>query len=103
MSDRLDAIRARLEAATPGPWERNDQHTKQHGIAGPLGLHATAWEDRDAEFIAHARADVAWLLDKVERLESERDAWKLEAQGCACSARRVADCKCLDESGATAT
>ena len=68
MSDRLDAIRARLEAATPGPWERNDQHTKQRGIAGPLGLCATAWEDGDAEFIAHAPGDVAWLLARVEEL-----------------------------------
>ena len=68
MADRTDEIRARLEAATPGPWERNNQHTKQRGIAGPLGLCATAWEDGDAEFIAHAPDDVTWLLSRVEEL-----------------------------------
>jgi hypothetical protein len=75
MPDRVAAIRARLADATPGPWERNNQHTTQHGIAGPFGLHATAWGEGDAEFIAHARADVSWLLDEVERLEAERGTW----------------------------
>ena len=73
MSDRLQEIRARLDAATPGPWERwNDgmriwsraRPDAQFGVdvADVYASHATA------DLIAHAPADIAWLLDEVERL-----------------------------------
>ncbi|GAA4681242.1 hypothetical protein [Phytohabitans rumicis] len=64
MSLDLDAIRARLAAATAGPWR-----------AHPDGL---VWADRpgdpvsgsteveDAEFIAHARTDVPALLAELD-------------------------------------
>lgn len=50
MPDRLNEIRARLDAATPGPYE-------WHGC--PPG---------DAAFLTNAPADIAWLLAEVERL-----------------------------------
>ena len=72
-----DAIRARLQAATPGPWKVcPDEATEgdlelvcqgtvdQH--AGPICMHPLT--SADAEFIAHAPTDVAALLDEVERL-----------------------------------
>jgi len=68
MPDRVAAIRARLDSASIGPWERNNQHTKQLGIAGAFGLCATAWKEADAEFIAAAPQDVAWLLARVGEL-----------------------------------
>lgn len=54
--DRLDQIKGRADAATPGPWgwRRNND-----GF-----VEMTAWEsaglcsDKDGEFIAHARTDV---------------------------------------------
>jgi hypothetical protein len=68
----IDAIRRRLEDATPGPWTRHgcDVHAAHGG--GPLfrGRDGSSAErqaaDRDAEFVAHAREDVAALLDALE-------------------------------------
>ena len=69
----LDAVRARLTAATPGPWrswiEGRDHESGSDFIE-------TAGEDielmgathADQDFIAHARQDVELLLDEVERL-----------------------------------
>ena len=94
-ADDLDAIRARVEAATEGPWEafattvaaRVDTGCRG-GCSGLPGVHETAcgWEDvagaadRDATFIAHARTDVPALLAEVERLragiEALADEWE---------------------------
>ena len=70
----LDAIRRRAAAATPGPWTRHgaDVHSSD-GTSGPLfaGRDGTSTlreqADRDAEFVAWARADVVALLDELER------------------------------------
>lgn len=61
----LESIRARVEAATPGPWF-NDYGTigvDDHGI-GEMD------ETPDAEFITHARTDIPALL-KVAALVDE--------------------------------
>ncbi|MCW2529343.1 MAG: hypothetical protein JWM76_4203, partial [Pseudonocardiales bacterium] len=81
----LDAIRARVDAATEGPWRRagwcavesehecSNTHTCR-GIAVTNGMGPAPyeqWRDQelaDAEFIAHARTDVPALLAEVERL-----------------------------------
>lgn len=86
----LDAIQARADAATPGPW------TVEEG-AGAEGLRDGWWEYErracnvetdlefvttdgdgmgassraDAEFIAHARTDVPALIAEVRRLRDE--------------------------------
>lgn len=67
----LEAIKARAAAATPGPWEFDGK-----GDIVPDGdksdfvamIHYSA---EDAEFIAHARADVPALVAEVERLRAE--------------------------------
>ena len=78
----LDAIRARADAATPGPWK-----TWGMGVlADPVGdsnldtaipVANTAFRDaegrprtNDADFIAGARLDIPNLLAEVERLRS---------------------------------
>lgn len=82
MSDiDIDAIRARAEAATPGPWADHD---------GPLleDVVAYIYSDADEAFIAHAREDVPALLAEVERLgigalraaEAERDRLRAQVQ-----------------------
>lgn len=95
--DRLAAIQARCAAATPGPWnihQRPDELTPDY----IWSQHKHAWNEedeeynviafprsceygygcdehiqKDAEFIAHARSDIPWLLARVRELDAERD------------------------------
>lgn len=81
---RLEEMRARLEATTPGPWKSmvnvyiagaepvvdNTAVSNEHGDE----LLVDTWGERaeaNAIFIAHAPDDMAYLLDHVERLEAE--------------------------------
>ncbi len=92
MTDRLAEIRARLDAATSGPWVVTGRGSAGCAVVGRTDAEVTgmkwgviAWPtrrprnaagealaslaiDRNAEFIAHAPADIAWLLDEVERM-----------------------------------
>lgn len=76
MSNRLDAIKARADAATPGPW-----HDNLRDIPGSVGRLRAGWmvgayevvigpgmaaRPFDAEFIAHTRTDVPALVAAVE-------------------------------------
>lgn len=91
--EELQAIKARCEAATPGPWIGG----RDADLMRPLYTfhiavsrdayeietdHFLAWE-RNADFIAHAREDVATLLAEVERLRealeifADRRKWLL--------------------------
>lgn len=94
---RSDAIRERERKATPGPWTREkpkrDEDGWAQGVAiagtpGRQGVYANppggSFPSNDADFIAHNRADVPWLLARVESLEKalrhgvewgERIAW----------------------------
>ena len=83
--NRLDKIEARANAATEGPWEVkpyngwHDASDEIDSFVGPsdativeqlgcgccdVGLEVSP---TDAEFIAHARTDVPWLLEQVDR------------------------------------
>jgi hypothetical protein len=78
----LDAIRARCNSATPGPWTAVSVNGRKSGIAlvGALALRGTGkpiavlagidvpQRHRDAEFVAHAREDMPALLAEVVRL-----------------------------------
>ena len=76
MSDRLQEIRARLDAATPGPWRDDHQSwciwAPDHEADEPDArcLVAEVGCGPDTDLIAHAPADIAWLLDEVERLRN---------------------------------
>ncbi|WP_158920631.1 hypothetical protein [Streptomyces sp. NBRC 109706] len=70
--ERLAAIAARAEAATPGPWQYDyaDREVMTgHGIA-VADIHPA---DDDGRFIAHTREDVDALLAEVERLRDRVD------------------------------
>ena len=78
MTVDVTQIRRRLADASAGPWQR-------HGadVHGPDGLLFTGRDgsaevrgqaDRDAEFVAHARADVAALLEELSRLHEDRSS-----------------------------
>ena len=61
----IDEIKAREQMATPGPWENNDSGI----ISAPfLSIVCNTTLTADADFIAHARADIPALIAEVERL-----------------------------------
>lgn len=86
MSDRIEAIRARWEAATPGTWEAGDTwvytmpvYPDDNRLSNIFGMKYADEERREVErarsqanceAVAHAPEDVAWLLSEVERLRA---------------------------------
>ena len=67
MPDRLAEIRARLDMTSERPWTNSDGWivcggTTRYYVTGHTTLVG------DAEFIAHAPADIAWLLNEVDTL-----------------------------------
>jgi hypothetical protein len=71
----IDEIQKRVDAATPGPWESrvNGNTVRSYGIISPTRKICSSISTltADAEFIAHARTDIPFLLSEVKRLESE--------------------------------
>jgi hypothetical protein len=75
---RIDAIRARCEAATPGPWERHDTQDcaeiralcEADGIYSPVALVNKTY---NADFVAHSREDLPWALDLITAQQAELD------------------------------
>jgi hypothetical protein len=74
--EELDAIRQRLAAATPGPWESfvedrdhecGSNFIRTGGVDDIEPIGATA---ADQDFIAHARQDIPRLLEEIERLKA---------------------------------
>ena len=75
---RLTDIRARLAAATEGPWSVDGPAQCGPGDTltvypvedgGTLAYVQPSWDD--AEFIAHAREDIPALLAEIDRLRGE--------------------------------
>jgi len=69
--ERLAEIRARLAAATPGPWHVGPI-VKGGGILFVMDSVGKKVA-RDSQFVANASADIAVLLTEVERLQAERE------------------------------
>ena len=92
--EQLNAIRARVEAATPGPWEAGTAFCcpDMGWIDGPKRMVCPVHESakrthtldaNDAEFVASAREDVPALLAEVERLTADplpAAAWVREVE-----------------------
>jgi len=88
----LAAIKARADAATPGPWDiwrdLDAQGFYTVGEASGVIPEGEVWVDgehnptahvyviADAEFIAHARTDVPALLARIAELEAERRGYE---------------------------
>jgi hypothetical protein len=88
-STRIDEIRAREQAATPGHWgtyyDGKGTYTVQAqprlipgtgnvtagDVATLSGEHGDGQTYADARFIGHAREDVPYLLDRVAELEAQ--------------------------------
>ena len=80
MSDKpdIEGIKARLAAATPGPWALVDfpvMFPRVQSIAEDKTSICETWEWADAKFIAAAPTDLAALLAENERLQRERSEW----------------------------
>lgn len=76
MSDRLTEIRARLDAATPGPWHKHDDEPwVTNSATPPMRIIATGLRGQreNADLIAHAPADIAWLLDELQMAYADVD------------------------------
>ena len=80
----LDAIRARLAAATPRPWRlsRRRKADVVRDVSFPAGGHvetiALAIDLKSRDLIAHAPTDIAELCEEVEWLRAEVAAMKLQ-------------------------
>ena len=83
--DQLSAIRARLDAATPGPWEAGTACCcpDMGWVDGPKGAVCPQFtatkvthslDANDAELIANAPTDLRALLDEVERLKAREES-----------------------------
>lgn len=70
-ADHLKNIRERAEAATAGPWELIGGGEYVTGVSILVAPDDGGVTDCDAEFIAHARADLPRLLDAVEAVMRE--------------------------------
>lgn len=77
----LNAIEARANAATPGPWYqgRDDRRYEDSGHAfthedmnhsDSYDVFPDAANPEDAEFVAHARTDVPALVATLRRLDA---------------------------------
>jgi len=85
LNERIAEIRARLEAATPGPWRIGALYSTDVGravFAPELELplcavdrtaSGTRQEVEDACFIAHSWQDIRDLLAEVEQLQAYSD------------------------------
>ena len=68
----LDAIRARCDAATRGPWTYDEAGYVDVGLPRSrsiaIGIEIDATAKSDGDFIAHARTDIPALLAHIEEL-----------------------------------
>ncbi len=79
--DELATIKARADAAAPGPLVADGPHT-HNGLYTVRTLYVDGFcstvlhelGESDAVFFAGARADVLALVDEVERLKAAMDA-----------------------------
>ena len=78
-AERIAEIRARVEAATPGPWKDvwpcncEEISISRDGAHRHEELHMTP---PDTDFIAHSRQDIPDLLAEVARLTAEREEYE---------------------------
>lgn len=92
MNDRIDAIRARLNAATPGPWAiwhdldhqgfttvgdaDSYEEILAHGECEESNPTAHVYVEEDADLIANAPADIAFLLAELDAARGRlAEAW----------------------------
>ena len=88
IESRLAEIRARVEAATEGPWsvyrgDRIGTYVTRPDLAGVAREWSLTWSDADAEFIAHSRTDLPALLAAVEAVRALHQPMPIYDDECA--------------------
>lgn len=87
-ADEIKAIRDRCEAATPGPWNFEDERYSAKCVIG-IKPRDDRWiahaqpemnGEGNGNFIAHARTDLPRCLDEIERLRQEVTEWENEGE-----------------------
>jgi hypothetical protein len=79
--ERIEAIRERAEKATPPSWALAENSLQPIVTSGawPFGKDICTCKDgNDADFIAHARDDIPFLLSTIAALESENAELKVK-------------------------
>ena len=83
---RLREIKEREARVTEGPWRLGHYRGfgEEHDVDGPEGWalpgeRGMFYRKADAEFVAHAREDVPWLVEALEEALAELDG--LRRQG----------------------
>lgn len=82
VEQRLREIEERVSKATPGPWRAVCEATAEetacgrdvYSLTGPEWVEEGDYSffgEHDAQFIAHARDDVPWLLSLLREREEE--------------------------------
>ena len=90
MTDKIDEIRARCEAATPGKWEADYNTPFSTDVTGIMadegyviladgGFDDEYPREEDAEFIAHAREDIPYLIELLAEQDAEIKRLKIAA------------------------
>ena len=74
-TDEIEAIKARCERATAGPWksfiETREKISGSEFIqTGGEDIYLTGATEADQDFIAHARQDIPRLIAEIERLRT---------------------------------
>jgi hypothetical protein len=78
----LEPIKARLAAATPGPWAASSPWGELRVVSAPNGPVSTANDAggfNNADFIAAAPEDMAALVAEVERLTRANEQYRRAA------------------------
>lgn len=64
---RIAEIRERAEKATPGPWN----HSYYNSVSSAYNNIGDMNTEGNAEFIAHSREDIEWLLSQLAASQSK--------------------------------
>jgi len=107
INDRLEEIKERCDAATPGPWGCG--YGYDHGTR----IYLTVGNDNkdvckdcmmgDAVFISNSREDVPYLLSRLEAAEKRAEAAVRDCGGYCATCAFVNDCSKHDNNDATNT
>jgi hypothetical protein len=89
MSDRIEEIKERVDKATPGPWVSecevgetfiwNANKTGWRGPGPALVVDDEYISPENADFIAHSRDDIPYLLTRLASVEAENREHVLRA------------------------
>jgi hypothetical protein len=102
----IEEIRKRWQAATPGPWESMSTGDAEYVLhrydsGAPVSVALTWAGIENAIVIAHAPTDIAWLLERCEKLEADLS---IEQRALRLLTERVAELlDCIEKLKAVAT